>query len=399
MATLCSICNRLIENDDICPYCGAFVSEPDTQILPVFDSGSDDSPSGGSDSENLLGSLLDDVIIAQSSQPGTTPEISSVQPEGGFSAPESDTGMTSETDNEPSDTTVNYGSEGFNEENAADEESESSGLAETTGQLDFIGESDSSPEPEPETDNDTERSGDDTVNSETLSDDSLFDTAEIDGFFTDPEESAAISDENEDIVTNSEEPAQVGSDIPVIPEKRKNALEDSIDVSPREVRGNRMFRFLIVVVILAVLALSSAIVMSILMPMQQKNREKREIITYLQGAWISDKFAFFDSTSKDFAEVLTVDEDGGFTMLYAVPDEAYPDGWSNGKWQVEDQVEGQIEYDIEGKRLLLLYEKEGEDFFFERFFILMEEDKICLREYYDASNESYYDVVLHRIKM
>ena len=188
-------------------------------------------------------------------------------------------------------------------------------------------------------------------------------------------------------------------DAPAEPEARKNALESSFGAQPREAYGYKPSKFLLVTVALAALALFSAIIMFIVLPKQQVNREKTQIVNFLEGAWISDKFAFFDSTSKNYVEVLIVDGDGGFTMLYTVPDEAYPDGWSNGKWKIEEQVEGSVDFIAEEQTLLLLYEQDAANYFFERVFVERDDDRICLREFYDESGENYYDVVLHRIKM
>lgn len=183
------------------------------------------------------------------------------------------------------------------------------------------------------------------------------------------------------------------------PSKNRNALESSFDAPPRSAHGSKTSKVLIVVVVLAILALFAAIVMLIVLPMQQQKQEQAEIVGYLEGAWISDEFAFTDSTAKNYVEVLTVDKDGNFKMMYTVPDEAYPDGWNTGMWKIEKEISGHIDYIAEEQRLLLLYEEDGGNYFFDRTFIVKEDDTMCLREYYDESKTSFYDVNLYRINM
>lgn len=183
------------------------------------------------------------------------------------------------------------------------------------------------------------------------------------------------------------------------PSGSRNALESSFDAPPRNAHGNKTSKILIVVVVLAILALFAAIVMLIVLPMQQQKQEQAEIVGYLEGAWISDEFAFTDSTAKNYVEVLTVDKDGNFKMMYTVPDEAYPDGWNTGMWKIEKEISGHIDYIAEEQRLLLLYEEDGGNYFFDRTFIVKEDDTMCLREYYDESKTAFYDVNLYRINM
>lgn len=180
---------------------------------------------------------------------------------------------------------------------------------------------------------------------------------------------------------------------------RRNALEESSDTRTQLKNNYKASKLLIAVAILSVLALFSSIVLFILLPKQQQSKQDAEIIDLLEGAWISNYFAFYDSTSKDYVEVLTIDADGGFTMLYTVPDEKFPDGWRNGKWRIIEQIDGTIKYIKDEDRLLLLYNMDGTKACFERFFISKEESIICLREYYDETGDSYYDVILHRINI
>lgn len=179
---------------------------------------------------------------------------------------------------------------------------------------------------------------------------------------------------------------------------KKHALESSVNPGPREKNVQKASRFLIAIAILSVIALFSSIVLFILLPLQKQMKQDSEIIGYLEGDWISDYFGFFDSTEKKYVEVLTIDNEGNFTMMYTIPDEAYADGWSTGKWKIIEQIDGKIEYEKENLCLLLLYEDDGVKGGFERFFIDKEDNMMCLREYYDETGNSFYDVILHRIK-
>ena len=207
-----------------------------------------------------------------------------------------------------------------------------------------------------------------------------------------PDSQSGVSSDEDNSIAASLNPS------PAVPPVRK-ALEDTLR-SPRPRQKNRYKAsgFLVAVAILSILALFSSIVLFILLPIQQQSKRDKEIINFMQGAWISDYFAFYDSTAKNYVEVLTVDDDGNFTMMYTIPNAEYPDGWSTGKWKIEEQISGKIAYMQEDQRLLLLYEEDGVKGCFERFFILKDTDEICLREFYDEPGNSYYDVILHRIK-
>ena len=223
-------------------------------------------------------------------------------------------------------------------------------------------------------------------------------TGEPEGFSVGPIPDVSGGPDKEDVSLETAGPkTRSGGAVPQT--KKRNALESSFDTKPRASGSSGNLRFLTVFVVLAALALFTAVVMFVIVPMQQVKREKQEIVDFLEGAWISDKFAFFDSTSKNYVEVLTVDADGSFKMIYTIPDEASPDGWNTGQWKTEEQVQGRIDYVAEDLRLLLLYEQDGTNYFFERIFIVKDDDKICLREIYDESGEAFYDVVLYRIKM
>jgi len=181
--------------------------------------------------------------------------------------------------------------------------------------------------------------------------------------------------------------------------KKGNALESSLDDIEYIKKSTGTSKLLIAVAVLSILALFSSAVLFILLPMRQQTKIETEIVDFLEGAWISDQFAFYDSTAKNFVEVLTVDKDGNYKMIYAVPDKEYPDGWRTDKWKIEDRIDGKVVFIKEEQRLLLLYEKDGVSYFYERFFILKDTDTICLREFYDETGENFYDVTLHRIKM
>ncbi|MCL1830560.1 MAG: hypothetical protein FWG21_03930, partial [Oscillospiraceae bacterium] len=217
---------------------------------------------------------------------------------------------------------------------------------------------------------------------EPTTDTSLSDSFESTQIPLDQQEVIDATDENEtDTATQEQRVDEL--------KPRRNALEISPQPEPINKNSYKASRLLIAVAILSVLALFSSIVLFIILPMQQQSKLDNEIVDYLEGSWISDYFAFYDSTSKNYVEVLSIDANGNFTMLYTVPDEKYPDGWANGKWKIEEQIEGQIKYMPDEQRLLLLYELDGVKGCFERFFISQEPDTVCLREFYDETGESY----------
>ena len=177
--------------------------------------------------------------------------------------------------------------------------------------------------------------------------------------------------------------------------RQRGAVENSISRGQKRYVRKRGYAWATAVAVLLTVLLFSAILYFVISPRINHSRKLEEMNEFLAGSWISDEFAFYDSTSLNFVEVLTVNEDGSFKMLYAVPDKTYPTGWMDGKWKIDSEIEGDIEIDTEDtNRLLLLFEKDGENFFFDRHFILKEEDKISLREYYTDEKDSYYDVTL-----
>jgi hypothetical protein len=182
--------------------------------------------------------------------------------------------------------------------------------------------------------------------------------------------------------------------------RQRGAVENSIRRGQKRYVRKKGYAWATAVAVLLTVLLFSAIVFFVISPRIKHSRKLEEMNGFLAGSWISDEFAFYDSTSLNFVEVLTVNEDGSFKMLYTVPDKAYPTGWKDGKWKIDSEIEGNIEIDTEdSNRLLLLFEKDGENFFFDRHFILKEEDKISLREYYTDEKDSYYDVTLYRINI
>ena len=50
------------------------------------------------------------------------------------------------------------------------------------------------------------------------------------------------------------------------------------------------------------------------------------------------------------------------------------------------------------QRLILLYEEDGNSYFYDRYMISLSDEEMGLREYYDEERTSYYDVTFEKVR-
>ena len=202
--------------------------------------------------------------------------------------------------------------------------------------------------------------------------------------------------------TGSEEPANV----PVTPEPsgetgllEKQLVDQSIGLKNR--RSSTASFILTLLLILAVVALGICTALFVVKPLIEKKTSETAEASYvkeLAGTWLSDTFTFADDQTEPYAELLQINENGTFAMSYVIVDPEKPDGWSDGAWKTTYHISGTVRVSAEEQRLILLYEEDDNSYFYDRYLISLSDTEMGLREYYDESRTSYYDVTFEKVK-
>jgi len=177
----------------------------------------------------------------------------------------------------------------------------------------------------------------------------------------------------------------------------RQLMEKAAGEPARKKRGGAIFG-IIAVLLTILLAVCTAIYVAV--PLIDRHAEEQaaaSYMEYLEGSWVSEYFAFKDRPSECCVELLTVSADGTFVMDYLLPDTENPEGWRDGSWESTYKVIGTVKIDAASQRLMLLYDENGVSYFYDRYFVSMEEGEMFLREYYDQAHTSYYDVCFNKV--
>lgn len=212
----------------------------------------------------------------------------------------------------------------------------------------------------------------------------------------------------EDLAVVPAEPAKIlPAEEPEVPEEEtlsetmglleRQLMEKAAGEPARKKRGGAIFG-IIAVLLTILLAVCTAIYVAV--PLIDRHAEEQaaaSYMEYIEGSWVSEYFAFKDRPSECCVELLTVSADGTFVMDYLLPDTENPEGWRDGSWESTYKVIGTVKIDAASQRLMLLYDENGVSYFYDRYFVSMEEGEMFLREYYDEAHTSYYDVCFNKV--
>ena len=121
------------------------------------------------------------------------------------------------------------------------------------------------------------------------------------------------------------------------------------------------------------------------------------MLDYVSGTWISEPFVFADDTSHSFVEEFTIYRDGTFTLRHLIPDALNENGYADGSWESDYQISGTVEVMVDSKCILMKYSEFGKDYYFDRYMIESEDDRLVLREYYDDAATQSYDIIYKRV--
>lgn len=118
----------------------------------------------------------------------------------------------------------------------------------------------------------------------------------------------------------------------------------------------------------------------------------------LTGTWVSNEFYFAEDEGQTYVELLTINSDGTFILQYLIPNSAIPNGYMDGSWEVYQEMTGTYDVLTDSRSLMLVYERDGEQFVFVREIINLDIDTLELREFYDQELQEYSDFKLKKIK-
>ena len=178
----------------------------------------------------------------------------------------------------------------------------------------------------------------------------------------------------------------------------KQLIDQSMGV--KKGRGSTASFILTLFLILAVVALGICTALFIVKPLIEQKVGDTVADSYvheLSGTWLSKDFTFADDATVPYAELLQINDNGTFAMSYLLTDPDNENGWKDGSWKVEYYITGTVKISAEDQRLLLLYEENGEKYYYDRYLISLSDQEMGLREYYDEERTSYYDVTFTKV--
>ncbi len=166
--------------------------------------------------------------------------------------------------------------------------------------------------------------------------------------------------------------------------------DDSDDDKPKSVKS--IIITVLIFVGVAVLGVLAAIF--VVSPLLGGSTEDQDnpYSEYIIGSWLSDEFTYTENSGQNMVEYLTFGEDGTFTLKYLVPNDSDPKGYETGSWQTESTISGTVSVDVENKRLVLHYTEGENNYYYDRIFVTRNDTEMVLREYYDSTQTSYYDM-------
>ncbi len=121
------------------------------------------------------------------------------------------------------------------------------------------------------------------------------------------------------------------------------------------------------------------------------------MLDYVSGTWLSDPFVFATDTSHSYVEEFTIYQDGTFMLRHLIPDARDEDGYLDGSWDVDYKITGSVEVVLDSQCILMKYTEFGKDYYFDRYIIETEDDRLVLREFYDEDATQSYDIIYKRI--
>lgn len=152
---------------------------------------------------------------------------------------------------------------------------------------------------------------------------------------------------------------------------------------------------LLAVLIATVLALT---VVSLVRYMRTPaDEDSRLLLEYMCGTWKSDPYVYSDDLSHGYVEVLQVNSDGTFELTHLIPDPRNENGYEDGSWPTDSILSGTVEIYAEDKCVVFKYTEFGQGYYFDRYIVRMEDDKMAMREYYDDDKTQSFDIVFTRV--
>ncbi len=214
-----------------------------------------------------------------------------------------------------------------------------------------------------------------------------------------PEDEAAEDPAGpEDVIPAGAAGEQPAGDAPAAVGLLERQLMERAAAAPKKSRQGRAAFSVMVVALTILLGVCTALFVAVpLMDMRAEQAAAQSYMDYVCGSWLSEYFAFKDRPSECCVELLTITPEGEFTMQYLLPDTDHPDGWSDGSWESTYTVNGTVRIDASTQRLMLLYDENDVSYFYDRYFVSMEEGEMYLREYYNDAHTNYYDVCFTKV--
>ena len=159
---------------------------------------------------------------------------------------------------------------------------------------------------------------------------------------------------------------------------------------------NKIGATLIVVIILAILGFGVALLCQLFEAPDTPGEDF--YFEYLTGTWVSDEFYLGDNEERTYVEILTVNEDHTFRLQWLVVNKSIPNGYTDGSWDVYQDVSGKVLVNVNSKSFSLIFEVDGQEVADTRVFSSLEDDSMILRIYYEEELE-FFEMKLKRIEI
>lgn len=122
------------------------------------------------------------------------------------------------------------------------------------------------------------------------------------------------------------------------------------------------------------------------------------MLEYLTGEWISERYSYEEDGTVLCRELLTVNEDETFKMVYYIDDGNNSEGYLDGTWKIREQMSGIVAFDENDSSVHLRFSQNGQNQEYVRYLLNTTDETMTLREYYNKAKTDFFDVEFTKIQ-
>ncbi len=121
------------------------------------------------------------------------------------------------------------------------------------------------------------------------------------------------------------------------------------------------------------------------------------MLEYLTGEWLSEGYAYEKDETIIFREFLIINADETFKMVYYIDDGVSSEGYRDGTWKVNEEINGIVAFDETDSSVHLRFSQQAQNQEYIRYLLNTSDESMTLREYYNKTKTDFYDVEFKKV--